>query len=127
MSHSVILDVQTEGIGSAPILGHYFEKLGIAEIIDENVPLDPRMKGLTCGHACVAMITYILFQVLRLYRLCKFAKEIKFLEVIFPDIAPNEYFDDRLADTLDTVQKAYSVTTTDVETYVEQWQNLINL
>ena len=208
MSQTVIRDVQTKGVGFAPILCHYFEKCGIAEIIDENVPLDPRRKVLTHGQACVAMITGILFQVLQLYRLCKFAKETTVLDVIFPDIAPNEYFDDRLADTLDAVfeygignlealltqrminefeietdlchndttsvsvygqcnknktedsikitfgyskkhredlkqlvwslsvssdsafplfQKAYSGNTTDVDTYVEQWQNLIDL
>ena len=103
MSHSVIRDVQTKGVGFAPILRHYFKKCGIAEIIDENVPLDPRRKVLTHGQASVAMITGILFQVLQLYRLCKFAKETTVLDVIFPDIPPNEYFDDRLADTLDVV------------------------
>ncbi len=154
------------------------------------------------------MVTGIMFQVLQLYRVCKFAKETSVLDIIFPNIAPNEYFDDRLADTLDAIfkygignleilltqrminvfqiindichndttsasvygqynknkiadsikitfgyskkhrqnlkqlvwslsvssdsafplfQKAYSGNTSDVDTYVEQWQNLIDL
>lgn len=105
MSQTVIRDVQTKGVGFAPILRHYFEKCGIAEIIDQNVPLDPRRKILTHGEASVAMITSILFQVLQLYRVCKFARETTVLDVIFPEIDPNEYFDDRLADTLDAVYK----------------------
>lgn len=44
-----------------------------------------------------------LFQVLQLYRICNFAKESTVLDVILPGIAPNEYFDDRLADTLDAI------------------------
>ena len=103
MSQIVIPDVQTKGVGFAPILRHYFEKSGIAEIIDKNVPLDPRRKILTHGEASVAMITGILFQVLQLYRVCKFARETTVLDVIFPEIGPDEYFDDRLADTLDAV------------------------
>ena len=64
MSQSVIRNVQTQGVGFAPILRHYFEKCGIAKIIDENVPLDPRRKVLSHGQACVAMVTGIMFQAL---------------------------------------------------------------
>ena len=49
------------------------------------------------------MITAILFQVLQLHRLCKFADATTVLDVILPGIAPEEYFDDRLADTLDAI------------------------
>jgi len=103
MAETVIDNVQTKAVGFGPILKHYFEKCRIAEIIDENVPLDPRRKVLSHGQASVAMITGILFQVLQLYRLCKFAAETTVLETIFPGIAPGEYFDDRLADTLDAI------------------------
>jgi len=105
MSQTVVRNVKTKGVGFAPILRHYFEKCEIVKIIDENVPLDPRRKVLTHGQASVAMITGIMFQVLQLYRLCKFANETTVLDVIFPDIASNEYFDDRLADTLDALFK----------------------
>ena len=103
MTTSVIKSVQTQGIGFAPILKYYFEKCGISQIIDDYVPLDSRRKVLSHGQACVAMITAILFQVLQLYRLCKFANATTVLDVILPDIAPEEYFDDRLADTLDAI------------------------
>ena len=89
MSETVVQNVQTQAVGFAPILRHYFEKCGIAEIIDENVPLDPRRKILSHGQACVAMVTGIMFQVLQLYRVCKFAKETSVLDIIFPNIAPN--------------------------------------
>jgi transposase len=98
---SVVQCVETKGVGFAPILRSYFERCGIARIIDENVPLDPRRKTLTHGEASVAMITGILFQVLQLYRLVQFASETTVLEVIFPHIKPEHFFDDRLADTLD--------------------------
>ena len=72
MSKIIIPDAQTKGVGFAPILRHYFEKCGITDIIDQNVPLDPRRKILTHGEASVAMITSILFQVLQLYGVCKY-------------------------------------------------------
>ncbi len=200
--------MRIKGIGFAPILRHFFDKSGMAKIIDDNVPLDPKRKILTHGEASVAMITGILFQVSQLYKLCQFADETTILEAIFPLIASADYFDDRLGDTLDAIfrhgigdlelhitknmisqfdiespvchndttsvstygeydrgqsgksikitfghskkhrndlkqfvwslsvssdsgfplfQKAYSGNTADVETYVEQWKNLIDL
>jgi len=208
MVTSVVKSVTTQPVGFAPILQCYFERCGIAKIIDDNIELDPRRKIITHGQASVAMVTGILFQVLQLYRICKFATETTVLDVILPGIAPDEYFDDRLADTLDAIfaygignlemlitqhmiqefnikndichndttsastygncdknrtsksiaitfgyskkhrqdlkqlvwslsvssdsgfplfQKAYSGNTADVDTYVEQWQNLIDL
>jgi len=103
MPELVMKSVQTQGVGFAPILRCYFERCRIQKIIDENVPLDPRRKVLTHGEACVAMITAILFQVLQLYRLCRFATDSTVLNVMMPHIAPHEYFDDRLADTLDCI------------------------
>ncbi len=103
MANKIAQNVQTQAVGFAPILRHYFEKCGIERIIDENVELDPRRKVLTHGQAAVAMITGILFQVMALYRLCKFASEKNVLQVILPMINPEQYFDDRLADTLDAL------------------------
>jgi hypothetical protein len=51
------------------------------------------------------MITAILFQVMSLYKVCKFAKESNVLDIIFPQIGPDEFFDDRLGDTLDAIYK----------------------
>jgi transposase len=208
MTVPVVESVETQPVGFAPILKYFYDRCSIAKIIDENVDLDPRRKILTHGQASVAMITGILFQVLQLYRICKFATETTVLDVILSGIAPEEYFDDRLADTLDAIynygignlemlitqhmiqefniknnichddttsastygncnknrtsnsieitfgyskkhrqdlkqlvwslsvstdsafplfQKAYSGNTADVDTYVEQWQNLIDL
>jgi transposase len=103
VTNKIAQNVQTQAVGFAPILQHYFEKCGIERIIDENVELDPRRKVLTHGQAAVAMITGILFQVMALYRLCKFATEKNVLQVILPMIKPDQYFDDRLADTLDAL------------------------
>lgn len=103
MAEAVIKNVQTQSVGFAPILGSYFEKCGIQRIIDEHVVLDPRRKVLTHGQAAVAMITAILFQVMQLYRICRFASEKKVLNVLLPKIEPEQYFDDRLADTLDAL------------------------
>jgi transposase len=100
---NVIKNVQTQAVGFAPILAHYFEKCGVQPIIDENIPTDPRRKVLTHGQAAVAMITAILFQVMQLYRICRFASEKKVLNVLLPQIEPEQYFDDRLADTLDAL------------------------
>jgi hypothetical protein len=46
------------------------------------------------------MITGILFQVMQLYRICQFAKESTVLDALFPGIAPQDYFDDRLTGTI---------------------------
>lgn len=96
-------NVQTKPVGFAPILGHYFDGCGIVDIVDEHVPTDPRRKVLTHGQACTAMITGILFQTMQLYRICQFAKETTVLDVLFPNIRACEYFDDRLADSLDAL------------------------
>ncbi len=96
-------DVKTQPVGSGPIIGHFFERAGICEIIDENVDLDPRRKILTHGEACIAMITGILSQVFPLYRIRKLAETSTILESVLPGIEPKEYFDDRLADTLDAI------------------------
>jgi len=95
--------VKTTGVGFAPILKNYFEKCGIKKIIDDNIDHDPRRKGLTHGQACIAMITSIMFQTMQLYKICQFANRTTILDVILPGIAPCEYFDDRLADTLDAL------------------------
>jgi len=103
MTGKALQSVKTKGVGFAPILMHFFDKAGIAEIIDDNVPLDPRRKILTHGEAAVAMITGILFQVTQLYKMCQFADETTVLEVILPRISADQYFDDKLADTLDAI------------------------
>ena len=103
MMTPVIKNVQTQTVGFAPILRYYFDRCGIAAIIDDHVELDPRRKILTHGQASVAMITAILFQVMQLYRICKFATEKTVLKVLLPQIEADQYFDDRLADTLDAL------------------------
>ena len=103
MAKIPIKNVQTQAVGFGPILRYYFDKCGIEKIIDEHVELDKRRKILTHGQAAVAMITAILFQVMQLYRICKFASEKTVLKVLLPQIQPEQYFDDRLADTLDAL------------------------
>ena len=103
MAIPVVKNVQTKTVGFGPILRHFFEQCGIAKIIDDNVELDPRRKILTHGQASVAMITAVLFQVMQLYRICKFASEKNVLKVLLPEIEADQYFDDRLADTLDAL------------------------
>jgi len=103
MPKHVIHDVRTKPVGFAPILAHYFKTCDIVDIIDEHVPTDSRRKVLSHGQACIAMVTGILFQVMQLYRICKFANESTVLDVLLPGIEPKEYFDDRLADTLDAL------------------------
>jgi transposase len=95
--------VETQTIGFAPILKFFFEEAGVQSIIDQSVPLDPRRKTLTHGQASVAMVAAILCQVFQMYRLCQFAEKSQILNIIFPDIAAKEYFDDRMADTLDVI------------------------
>ena len=103
MATPVIKNVQTQAVGFGPILRKYFDQCGIVDIIDDHVDLDPRRKIITHGQAAVAMITAILFQVMQLYRICKFASEKTVLKVLLPHIGADQYFDDRLADTLDAM------------------------
>jgi transposase len=121
---SVVTNVVTENIGFAPILRYYFEKAAIASIIDANVPTDPRRKVLTHGQAAVAMITGILFQVMQLYRICPFARQSTVLDTVLAGIPPEAYFDDRLADTLDTLYR-YGLGNLELELtrhMIETWQ-----
>ena len=85
-----IESIQTQNIGYAPILRHYFERCKVTEVIDNNVPLDPRRKVLSHGQACVAMITGILYQMMQLYNLEKLAEDTNVLEVILPGIMIQE-------------------------------------
>jgi len=103
MPKNIVQRVHTKPVGFAPILAHYFDKCGIVDIVDAHVPTDPRRKVLTHGQACIAMITGILFQAMQLYRICQFARETTVLDALLPGIAPHDYFDDRLADTLDAL------------------------
>lgn len=106
MAKESLETVKTKSVGFAPILKHFFDRSGIVEFIDAHVPLDPRRKKLTHGQTAAAMITGILFQVSQLYKLCQFADETTILDVILPNISAEEYFDDRLADTLDAMFSA---------------------
>jgi len=63
---NVLQDVETQGVSFGPILKHFFGLCRIEEIIDQSVNMDPRRKILTHGQASVAMITAILFQVMRI-------------------------------------------------------------
>jgi len=103
MNDNVLQDVETQGVSFGPILKHYFALCRIEEIIDQSAAMDPRRKTLTHGQASVALITAILFQVMQLYRICEFANKTTILNILFPDIKPEDYFDDRLADTLDAL------------------------
>jgi len=98
--------VQTQPIGYAPILRHYIERCRLVELIDQQVPLDPRRTELTHGEACVAMLTGIFHQVFHLYNMRKFATDTDILQVILPKVAPDAYDDDRLGDTLDALYQA---------------------
>jgi transposase len=105
MPKNIVKNVTTRAVGFAPILRYFFDQCGIAEIIDKHIPTDPRRKVLTHGEAGIAMITGILFQVMQLYRICRFAGETTVLKVLLPNIEPHQYFDDRLADTLDALYR----------------------
>jgi len=98
--------VRSQAVGYAPILKWFMERCQLLPLIDHHVPLDPRRKGLTHGQACVALITGIFHQVFQLYAIQKFATTTDILRVIFPDVAPEAYFDDRLGDTLDALYNA---------------------
>jgi transposase len=108
MPINIVKNVNTQAVGFAPILLNYFKQCAIADNIDNHVQTDPRRKVLTHGEASLAMITGILFQVMQLYRICRFANETTTLNVILPHIKPDEYLDDRLADTLDAIY-AYGI------------------
>ncbi|MDX9787870.1 MAG: DUF4277 domain-containing protein [Desulfobacterales bacterium] len=99
----VIKNVQTQAVGFAPILHRYFDQCGIQRIINDQVEPNLRRKIFTLSQAAMAMVSGILFQVMQLYRICKFAAEKTVLNVMLPNIAPEEFFDDRLANTLDAI------------------------
>jgi len=75
-------------------LAHYFEKCGIQPSSNEHLSTDPD-ESPHAWQAAVAMITAILFQVMQLYRICRFASEKKVLKRALAQIEPEQYFDDR--------------------------------
>lgn len=103
MHEAVLQEVETQGLSFGPVLKYFFELCLIAQIVDQSVHTDPRRQKVTHGQATVVMITAILFQVMQLYRICEFSDKTTVIKAIYPDIEAEEYFDDRLADTLDAL------------------------
>ena len=103
MAQHIADDAQTKGVSFGPILRYYLERCLIANKIDEHIRCHARRKALTHGEASVSMIVAILFQVMQLYTICRFANETTILKTIMPHIEPNVYHDDHLADSLDAL------------------------
>lgn len=62
------LTIITKKIGSAPILKHFIERMGIVSIIDSMVPTHPNRETITHGEAVAGLVAYLLQGGRALYR-----------------------------------------------------------
>ncbi len=97
--------VITKKIGSSPILEHYIKRMGIVEIIDRMIPVHDGRK-ITHGEMVAGLMIYLLNGGRALYRMEQWAQETAILSHVFPKYQPNDWTDDRIADTLEELYKA---------------------
>jgi transposase len=91
-------------VGSAPILHHFIQRMGVVSIIDSLVPSHPDRK-ISHGEAVAGLMAYLLNGGRALYRVEKWAEETSILSQIFSGYRPQDWTDDRLADTLDALYR----------------------
>ncbi len=95
----------TKKIGSAPLLKHFIERMGVVSIIDSIVEKHPN-RTISHGEAVAGLLAYILNDGRALYQMEKWADETAILDYFFPDYKPQDWTDDRLGDTLDALYDA---------------------
>jgi transposase len=97
--------ITTKRLDAMPIIGRALARLGIAELIDELVPCDPRSQ-VTAGECVEALIVGILHGRHTLYRLDELLEPYD-LELAFDWKGEAEHFhDDRLGRALDDTHAA---------------------
>jgi Transposase len=99
------LKLVTKKLGSAPLLKHFIDKMGVIPIIDSLVEKHPNRK-INHGEAVAALLVYLLNDGRALYQMENWANEEALLTYLFPKYQPGDWTDDRLADTLDAIYNA---------------------
>ena len=99
------LELITNKLGSAPLLNHFIDKMGVIPIIDSLVEKHPNRK-ISHGEAVAALLVYLLNDGRALYQMENWANETALLSYMFPKYQPGDWTDDRLADTLDAIYNA---------------------
>jgi transposase len=79
--------------------------MGVISIIDNMVATHPSRK-ITHGEMVAALMMYLLSGGRALYRMEQWAQETAILSYMFPQYQPNDWTDDRIADTLEELYKA---------------------
>ena len=97
------LTIITQKIGSAPILKHFIERMGLISIIDQLVETHPNREIITHGEAVAGLVAYLLQGGRALYRVQQWAKDTEIASEIFPQYQASDWTDDRLDDTLDAL------------------------
>jgi len=99
------LKLVTKKLGSAPLLKHFIDKMGVIPIIDNLVEKHPNRK-ISHGEAVAALLVYLLNDGRALYQMENWANENSLLQYLFPEYQPGDWTDDRLSDTLDAMYDA---------------------
>ena len=92
----------TKKVGSAPILSHFIQRMGVVSIIDRLVPSHPN-REITHGEAVAGLMVYLLNNGRALYGVEKWAEDNSILSQLFPGYRPEDWTDDRLGDSLDAL------------------------
>jgi len=80
----------------------FFEESGVQTIIDQHVHLTPEENYWPRSGFGSHGYRHIMSGIPNV-SIMPFAEKSQILNIIFPDIAAKEYFDDRMADTLDAI------------------------
>ena len=99
------LKLVTKKLGSAPLLKHFIDKMGVIPIIDTLVEKHPNRK-ISHGETVAALLVYLLNDGRALYQMENWAREESLLTYLFPEYQPSDWTDDRLADSLDAIYNA---------------------
>jgi transposase len=99
--------VCTEQLGVLPIIAEYLNKINFTENIDAIVePLQTNHRRFSHGKTCFVLILYLITRPHVMYKVEEWVSNTSYLKLLFPDIQPEFFNDDRIADTLKALTKA---------------------
>jgi len=105
MEHN-ISGLFSEQVGALPLIASYLNKINFAENIDNIVgKLRLNNRRFSHGNTCFVLVLYLIFRSHAIYKVEEWVKNTSYLQVLFPDILPEYFNDDRIADTFIALSK----------------------
>jgi transposase len=99
--------VYTEQLGVIPIVAEYLAKINFIENIDAIVePLQGNHRRLSHGKTCFILVLYLITRPHVMYKVEEWVENTSYLKILFPEIEPEFFNDDRIADTFKALTKA---------------------